>query len=461
MKSRLAVWVLLPTVLISIVDLAFTTRSTGRIATLVQQQLLKGSAKIIAEQLATIDGGYEISVPPAAFELLADNEHDRVFYSVRSKSGLLIAGDAELAPYTRPLQIEQEQYFLSSVRGEPVRVIAYQHALPSTISSDYAVTQVAQTLHGHTAFRDDLLRMTIREHLMLLTILIAGLAIALRWTLSPLVEFGAKILSRQPGSLERLDDRHAPAEVGPIIFAMNEYVARLDRTLNAYEQFVANTAHQLRTSFAILSSQISFGLRNPHVDPAGQDVLNAMQAAVGRANKVINQLLVLAAVEQTRHQDLPSGSTQAAAVIQGVMEELAPLAQQKHIELGIDRLDNGVYIALPLHLLRELVANLIDNAIRHMVHQGSVTVSLEQDLAGVVLRVSDTGPGIALAEREKVFQRFYRIDETRPNSSGLGLAIVREICDAMHASVTLGTGPGGIGLKVEIRFPCGPGQSPG
>ncbi|WP_317204635.1 HAMP domain-containing sensor histidine kinase [Janthinobacterium sp.] len=175
----------------------------------------------------------------------------------------------------------------------------------------------------------------------------------------------------------------------------------------------------------------------------------------------INQLPALAAVEQPLHQDLASSSTQAAAVIQGVMEELAPLAQQKHIELGVDRLDDGVYIALPSYLLRELVANLIDNAIRHMVHQGSVTVSLERDLAGVVLRVTDTGPGIAPEEREKVFRRFYRIDETRPNSSGLGLAIVREICDALHASVTLGVGPGGAGLKVEVRFPCGPGQSPG
>src|SRR5450830_629859 len=111
LKSRLALWVFLPTVLISAIDLVFTYRSNDQIATLMQEQLLKGSAKIISEQLATIDGGYEISVPPAAFELFANEYHDRVFYSVRSKSGLLIAGDEELQVYETPLQIEQEKYF--------------------------------------------------------------------------------------------------------------------------------------------------------------------------------------------------------------------------------------------------------------------------------------------------------------------------------------------------------------
>ena len=452
LKSRLLVWVLLPTVLISGVDLIFAYNSTGAIATLVQQQLLKGSARIISEQLATIDGGYEISVPPAAFELFANNDQDRVFYSVHSKSGLLIAGDGELAIYPHPLQVEQERYFLATIRGEAVRVIAYKHALPSTTSNDYAVTQIAQTLHSHDAFRNDLLGLTIREHVILLSIMMFGLMIALRWTLSPLIRFGEQLLRRQPGSLEKLDEKNAPAELHPIIFAMNDYVARLDQTLGSYEQFVANTAHHLRTSFAILTSQINFGRRNQGLEPSQKEVLNALQKSVAQGSKVINQLLLLAAVEQGRHLRHTPVSVNLAATVKGVMEELAPLAQQKHIELGLVCRDDSVCILAPPHLLREVICNLLDNSIQHMQRQGTVTVSLLRLPDAVLLSVIDTGPGIPESERKKVFDRFYRLDDSKPNSSGLGLAIVSEICDLLYAQVVLQTPAAGAGLQVDIRF---------
>ena len=446
------VWILLPTVLISGIDLIFAYDSTGAIATLVQQQLLKGSAKIISEQLATIDGAYEISVPPAAFELFANNHQDHVFYSVHSKSGVLIAGDSELQMYPHPLEVEQEEYFLATLRGEPVRVIAYKHALPSTTSSDYAVTQIAQTLHSHDAFRNDLLRLTIREHVILLSIMMIGLMIALRWTLSPLSRFGEQLLQRLPGSLEKLDERNAPVELHPIILAMNEYVARLDQTLGSYEQFVANTAHHLRTSFAILTSQINFGCRHQGLEQPQMDILNAIQKSVAQGSKVINQLLLLAAVEQGRQQPYAPMAVNLAVAIQSVMEELAPLAEQKHIELGFVCIDDSVCILAPPHLLREVICNLLDNSIQHMQGHGSVTLSLVQLPDAVLLSVIDTGPGIPEAERKKAFERFYRLDASKPNSSGLGLAIVNEICESLNAQVSLQTPAAGMGLQVDIRF---------
>jgi two-component system sensor histidine kinase TctE len=456
LKSRLALWVLLPTLVISTIDLLLAYHSTGTVATLVQEQLLKGSAKIISEQLSSIDGGYEISVPPAAFELFANIYQDRIFYSVHSKSGLLIAGDGELPLYKGELQIEQEKYFLTMLRGEQVRVIAYKHALPSTTSSDYAITQIAQTLHGYDAFRHDLLRMTIREHLILFAVLIAGLAIAFRWTLSPLIEFGEQLVRRRPGSLEKLDLHSAPSELHPIILAMNDYVVRLDQTLGAYEQFVANTAHHLRTSFAILTSQINFGRRNRHTDPSHQEVLMAIQKTVAQGSKVINQLLVLATVEQKRQQEPAANSVNLAEVITGVIEDLAPLAQQNEVDLGIDGIDASIQIASSAYLLREVVANLVDNAIQHMDGPGSVTVSLVRSADVALLRITDSGPGIPEPQRARVFERFYRLDESKPHSSGLGLAIVKEICDALNATTTLHDGEHGKGLCVDIGFPLAP-----
>ena len=116
LKSRLAWWIFLPTLIISGIDLVFTYNSTDEIASLVQEQLLKGSAKIISEQLVSIDGGYEISIPPAAFELFSSEYKDHIFYSVRSKNGALISGNEELSAYPDALEVEQEKYFLTSIR---------------------------------------------------------------------------------------------------------------------------------------------------------------------------------------------------------------------------------------------------------------------------------------------------------------------------------------------------------
>lgn len=450
---------LLPTLVISAIDLMLAYISTGAAAALVQQQLLLGSATIISEQLSSIDGGYEISVPPAAFELFADRYQDRIYYSVHSRSGLLIAGDGELPLFQDKLPIEQEKYFLTTIRGEPVRVIAYKHALPSTNSSDYAITQVAQTMHGYDALRQKLLRMTIREHLILFAILVCGLAIAFRWTLRPLIEFGEQLVNRKPGSLERIDAGSAPPELRAIIVAMNEYVARLDQTLGAYEQFVANTAHHLRTTFAILTSQINFGRRAPQLEPSQRELLIAIQQSVAHGSKVINQLLVLAAVDQKRQQERAEREANFASVITEVIEQLAPLAQQRDIELGVDAIDQDVCIMASAYLLREVIANLIDNSIQHMNAAGSVTVSLSRTTTSALLRISDTGPGIPEDQRHRVFERFYRIDEARPHSSGLGLAIVKEICDALGAAIRLNRGEQGIGLCVEIEFQIAPQES--
>src|SRR5664279_2382195 len=171
LKSRLAVWVLLPSVLLMAIDLVVTYHNSSVIATLVRQQLLHGSAKIISEQLVFADGSYEISVPPAAFELFGSQYKDRIFYAVHTKEGKLVAGGDELPAYDAPLQIDEANYFITRLYDEPVRVIAYAHALTNSSTGDFAITQVAQTLRGHNEFRDGLLWSTIRGHLVLLVIM--------------------------------------------------------------------------------------------------------------------------------------------------------------------------------------------------------------------------------------------------------------------------------------------------
>jgi two-component system sensor histidine kinase TctE len=452
LKSRLALWVLFPTVLIALLDLLVSYYSADHIATLVQDQLLRGSAQIISEQLATVDGGYEISIPPAAFEIFANQYQDRVFYSVRTKSGLLIAGDEELATYTKTLATEEGAYFAGTIRGAPVRVIAFKHALPSTISTDYAVTQIAQTTNGHDAFRQNLLLATLRQHLLLLVIVTCALFVAFRWTLRPLIELGDTLLRRRPGSLQKLDPTDVPLELTPIVVAINDYVGRLDNTLGAYEVFVANTAHYLRTSFAIVTSQVDFGRRSGTFDREQMEILNAIQRTVAQGTKTINQLLVLASLDKAHATRTAPACCNLAAVAKAVIEDLAPIAAQKNIGLGIDAFDEDLFVAAAPHLIREIVSNLVDNAIQHIPPDQTITVSVFGSSALATLRVRDTGPGIAAADRVRVFERFCRLEQGPSTSSGLGLSIVKEIAGALGGSVVLATPADGIGLQVDVQL---------
>jgi two-component system sensor histidine kinase TctE len=452
--SRLVLLVLLPLMVLMSIDLVVTAHNSSQIATLVQQQLLHGSAKMISQQLVFADGSYEISVPPAAFELFKSKYRDRVFYAVHTKEGQLISGDDELLPYTGALDIDEEKFFELVVHDEPVRVIAFAHALTNSTSGDYAITQVAQTLRGHGEFRDGLLWSTIFAHLLMLSITTSALFIALHWTLKPLIGFSQRLLQRQPGSLEQIDKEDAPSELEPVIHSLNDYVSRLRSTLSSYEKFVSDTAHHLRTSFAIINSQVEFGKRDNGQSPLQRDVLEAIQNALKNCTRVINQLLMLASVEHGGRERFNSSEVQLSGVIVTVIEEMALLAQQRSIELGVDEFDESIRIMAPGKLLHELFSNLVDNAIQHMGRPGSVIISLRRVDDFAEVRLTDNGIGIPGELQDKVFERFFQIDRSNSNSSGLGLAIVREICDALDARITLSAAENGTGLQVTIRFPA-------
>lgn len=459
LKSRLVLWILLPTALLLLIDIAVIYRNSESIATSVQKVLLHGSAEIISDQLFYNEGTYDISIPPAAFELFKSRHRDHVYYAVHSQKGTLIAGGDELPPYPNRTEIEEPIYFMTSIDGEPVRVIVFAHALTNAPSDEFAVTQVAQTLRGHDEFRDGLILSTVRGHLLLLSITVVALFIALRWTLQPLMRFSQMLAQRSPGSLDMLDERTAPTELQPVIHALNAYAEKLRHTLSSYERFVSNTAHHLRTSFAIMSSQIDFARRNSD-DPRSQtDTLDSIRKTMGESSKLINQLLVLASVEQNRRDRSSDAPVRLSEIIAQVIEQMAPLAQQKGIELGVDDFDETLFVSARPHLLQEIFSNLISNAVQHMGKPGSVTVSLRRDGDRAHIVIADDGIGVPQEMQARIFERFFRIDPGRANGTGLGLAIVKEICDVIEGTVSVSTPSNGVGLQFDLLFPLSSGHA--
>ena len=452
LKGRLALWVLLPATLIMAIDLWVVYNDSEKIATSVQQQLLHGSAKMISQQLVFIDGDYELNVPPAAFELFKSVYRDRIYYAVHTSDGKLISGGDEISPYAGSVQVEEDVFYLAQINGEPVRVIVFAHLLTHSSSGEYAVTQVAQTLRGHAEFRDSLVLTTIRSHLLLLLITLTSMIFALRWTLKPLMAFGQTLSQREPGSLNRLELDAAPSELEPVVHALNDYAERLGQTLSAYEKFVSNTAHHLRTSFAIMTSQINFGKRNEAGDKLQHDLLDAIYKTLGDCGKLVNQFLVLASADQARQNQNRHEMVCLSELVTEVIENLAPLAQQRQIDLGVDEFDTSIQLLAPVHLLQEVFSNLIDNALRHTPRGGSVTVRSGAGDDGAWLAVEDSGAGIPEADREKVFERFYQAPGGTSRGSGLGLAIVREIARQHGGHASIDRSPELGGTRVTVRF---------
>jgi two-component system sensor histidine kinase TctE len=454
LRRRLLAWVMLPLAGAVVLEGVWGLRNAEVTAAVVQDRLLLGSARIVAEQLRFEDGGIEAPVPPAALELFQSADTDDVYYRVIAADGRTVSGYPELVLPDAHLQPETGQFFDAVVRGRPVRAVDYLQPVLAETGLQLVRVQVAQTLHGRTALARGLWLRAVVQQLITLALVALLVWLGLRSCLRPLLQLRDAVLARRPGSLKPLQAEAMPGELSPLVGAINEYALRLERHVSMQEVFIQDAAHQLRTPLTLLTTQLSFAVRA--VDGAGrEESLAAMRRTVQQSTRLVHQLLSLFNAEVHRDAEARDEPSRLGDVVRGVLEDMAGRAQSKGIDLGLeetapDRTVRGDPVAL-----REIVVNLVDNAIRYTPAGGVVTTRIALEGSAVVLTVEDDGPGIPPDEREKVFQRFYRIDDSVSDGCGLGLAIVRQFAEAIGAAVRLSTAPGGRGLSAEVRFQAG------
>jgi two-component system sensor histidine kinase TctE len=279
--------------------------------------------------------------------------------------------------------------------------------------------EVAQTLRSHRELADQIWKQAIVHELIMLALTVVLLWVGLSFGLRPLIRLRDAVLERHPGALEPLAAGPLPQELAPLVSALNEYVRRLDEHAAAHGRFVAYASHQLRTALSVLNTQVSFALGSEDA-AAREDALQGIRNGVRDAIRLVNQLLTLFMAEAAAQA---SPEQRGAALVRGAST-----------------------------MLHELVANLVDNAIRYTPRGGVVTAALEGSAESVTLRIEDNGPGIPVEQRERVFEPFYRLQDDGPGGSGLGLPIVREIAAASQASVQLAAPLRGSGLVVSVVF---------
>lgn len=370
------------------------------------------------------------------------DNYDAAKAAIFDSHGQFLAGVTDL-----PIQLrsaDNKPYFYEAeYKGDPIRVVAIKSPALDV------VLYLAETTYK----RNRLVQKTL-VHMIVPELIFALFSIIVLWIgvgrgLQPLTQLRTQINARSETDLSPMDAGQAPIEVREIIVALNSLLARLDHSLKLQNQFLANAAHQLRTPLAGLQMQLE--LASGQSPEEREQSHERMLVSTRRIVRLANQLLALARAEGEAEVK-QFAELDISAAIETMATEWLSRAYAKGIDLGLDL--HPAHINGSLWQIQEMLANLVDNAIRYTPAHGNVTIRCRQLGKEVLIEVEDSGPGIPPDQHENVFNRFFRLEEGS-DGCGLGLAIVLEIVRHHGGQIVLKQPESLQGTLVRISFPSG------
>lgn len=452
LRRQLLISLLAPIVLVTLISAVVSYYYAFTYATLAYDYSLFESALDISRQTRITDGELRVDLPRAALDMLESDTHDNIYYMVNDSKGAFVAGHKGLPLPPGDAAPGKPMTYDGNYRGSPVPIAALHSLVPGAPDQDPILIQVAETLNKrHILANEILLGMLLPE---LLLIVLVGVLIwfGVKRGLKPLAALQREISNRSHRDLSPLPEQNVPGEVRSLIHAMNDLLARLSKALSVQQRFIADAAHQLRTPLAGLKTQTELALRQKDPDEI-RHTLQHLNTATGQTTHLVNQLLSLARAEPGAGRSQALQPLNLSDLARDTTTEWVPRAIERKIDLGLDGTPAAADIEGDALLVKELLGNLLDNAIRYTQPGGQVTVRVASERDKVRLSVEDNGPGIPVAERERVFERFHRVLGSGAEGCGLGLAIVREIAQSHNAETRLGPGASGNGTLVMVVFP--------
>jgi len=456
LRRQLIAWLAAPLLILWLVSTAVDYDISKRFVNLAYDRALLEVALDIGRQVKVVNQQIYVDLPDVSLQLLQTRESGRVYYLVTGPKYGYVSGEPDLP---RPPEGEPEAtadrviYYDDVFRGNIIRAVALRVPVQPGTGRGAVTIQVAERVTVRAEFaRQIIFRMVLPQALL---ILFAGLAVwyGVGRGLAPLSSLRREIENRSHRDLSALSAEEAPQEVRPVIRAMNGLLARLAAALAAQQRFIADAAHQLRTPVAGIKTQTELALRQVPQGEA-QVTLGQLHTATEQMTRLVNQLLSLARAEPGSGRSHRAERVDLVKLAQETTTELVPRALARKIDLGFDSPLASASLEGDAFMLKEMLNNLLDNALRYTQAGGQVTVRVASAGPGVTLSVEDNGPGISEADRERVFERFFRILGTGTEGCGLGLAIVREIALSHGAQTSLGSGANHAGTVVRIDFPA-------
>ncbi len=441
-----------------LVELALTWRNAVDAANAAYDRSLLGAIKAMDANLSTDSGGLGVELPYRLLEFFELTASGQVYYRVATEDGLVEVGNARLPPPPRLLDTRRPHFTDAVYFDEPVRLASWARELDPPLAGQppgqRVVIQVAETLESRAAFTRQLVLQAVARDVMLVAVAAVALAAAVGWALQPLTRLAQQVRQRRDDDLTPMATEGIPADVRPLVDALNQHVSRSAQLVEQRRRFIDDASHQLRTPLATLTTQVGFALRE--TDPDRQrEALLALRTQLDETVRQTNQMLALARADnvglELRAQDL-------AALAETLTRRWWSEARAAGIDLGFEA-GAPVPVEVQAGLMQEALANLLHNALRYTPSGGQVTVSVRACDGEAWMTVSDSGPGMPDAERGRAGERFFRASNASQPGSGLGLAIVRSIAERHRGRLVLQDAREG-GLAVSVVLPLAGDPAP-
>ncbi|HSV69996.1 MAG TPA: sensor histidine kinase N-terminal domain-containing protein [Methylibium sp.] len=453
LKATLMVWVVVVMLVIVPTRAYFGLRSQVALNDSAYDVALGDWALALGNLVDADDGAVRFELNAQTEELLrTTSTDDSLYYVVIGPAGEVVAGDAPLAAPAMTLRRGERRLLDAVYDGQPVRMAVHAVECAGALCQ----VRVAETLRKRESTRDETISLTASLSAGGAALLALAIWIVVARTMRPLVSVNAQLAERSLDDLRPLRRGRVPSELRPLIDAVDQLLKRVAGDAARQRHFIADAAHQLRTPLTALRTETELALLEPH-PPAVHQTLQRVHRSAQRVARLADQLLALARTEASSREPGGLEPVDLKAVAHDAAQDWVPRALERGADLGFQL--EAAPVRGRRHLLGELLANLIHNALEYAGQEpgrpARITVRTAATVdGGALLEVEDNGPGIAMAERERVFDRFYRPAGSAGSGSGLGLAIVRDIAQAHGAEVTLHDGEEGRGLRVRVRFPA-------
>lgn len=449
-RRRLLLLLLAPLSVLLAVGIVFDYASGTSPVRDAYDQALANTALGLAARVRVNEGGtIEPDLPHQAIAMLRADKYDEIYYLVLGPHGEFVAGDSGLpvAPTDRSNPAFRDAQF----NDELIRVCSYQlHVAAGTVT-----VSVAETQHKRNSATQQMLTgIILTDTLQFIAILIL-VWLGVRYGLRPLLALRDQIAERSARDLAALNETHVPGEVRPLTRALNRLFATVREAAFAQQRFLANAAHQLRTPLAGLQAQLELLADDPEAG-ALRGRLGNIHDGARRVAHTANQLLALARADSSANATDDFRTLDLRDLCEDVVAEQYDRALLRELDLGVEA--ESAHVHGSAWLLRELLVNLVDNAIGYTPPRGRITVRCgmtangDDDTPSPFLEVEDDGPGIPKGDRARVLERFYRAPGARGDGTGLGLAIVDEISRAHGAVLEIDAGADECGTRIRVTL---------
>ncbi|MGO4379103.1 sensor histidine kinase N-terminal domain-containing protein [Pseudoduganella sp. RAF19] len=440
-------WMLAPLLLLWPMSIAITYLVAKSIANQPFDHALEDNVTVLSQQVREVDGQVIERLSGSARDILRADDVDSVYFQIMDPRGNHVDGDRDLpqpqaAPDPDSFRAGSVNFRNDTLHGTPIRV-AYSYVnLEKDKDHDprLALVQVAETLEKRAKLANEIIKGVILPQFIILPIVLALVWFALSRGLLPLAELQERIRARPEDDLSPIPPNQVPEEITPLVRSLNEMLERLKLSIDMQKRFIADAAHQMKTPLAGMRMQSELALRQTDRNEIHRS-LEQLAKSSEAATRLVNQLLALARTENQPQSGAAFVPIELGELARTTVQDWVQASFNYKIDLGFEPPTEQVPVSGNPMMLREMLSNLIDNALRYTPRGGAVTVRVRRAGDHAILEVEDNGPGIPPAERAHVFERFYRILGSTAEGSGLGLAIVREVAQQHNAELDLFSNP--------------------